>query len=82
MEGLELRQLINYIDFNEPITIVEGLDGMYYVHFIGKAHKFLEQYDTDDGLKLMTRVVHRVRTLKGSMTIFLEPKEEDIWTRY
>ena len=76
MRELELRQLIDYIDFNEPITIVEGLDGLYYVHFIGKAHKFLQQYDTDDGFYLMVRVVHRVRTLKGSLTIFLEPMED------
>ena len=80
MRELELRQLIDYIDFNEPITIVEGLDGMYHVHWIGKAHKFLQQYDTDDGLYLMTRVVHRVRTFppeQGSLTIFLEPREEE-----
>ena len=76
MGELELRQVITIIDFNEPITIVEGLDGMYYVHWIGKAHKFLEQYDTDDDLNLMVRVVHRVRTLKGSLTIFLEPMED------
>ena len=76
MGELELRQLITAIDFNEPIKIVDGEDGIYYVHWIGKAHKFLEQYDTDDGLKLMVRVVHRVRTLKGSLTIFLEPMED------
>ena len=77
MGELELRQVITVIDFNESIKIVDDdEDGMYYVHWIGKAHKFLEQHDTDDGLNLMVRVVHRVRTLKGSLTIFLEPMED------
>ena len=42
MGELELRQVITIIDFNEPITIVEGLDGMYYVHWIGKARRSLQ----------------------------------------
>ena len=75
MEGLKLRQVIAVIGFNEAIKIVEGEYGLYYVHWTGKAHKFLQQYDTDDGLYLMTRVVHRVRKLNGFLTIFLEPME-------